>query len=39
LVDEIIEPSETRLYIARSLESMHAKRELRPEKKHGNIPL
>lgn len=39
LVDDIIEPAETRLYIARALESMHAKRELRPEKKHGNMPL
>jgi methylmalonyl-CoA carboxyltransferase large subunit len=39
LVDDIIEPSETRKYIASALESLHAKRELRPPKKHGLIPL
>ena len=39
LVDDIIEPSETRKYLAQALESLHAKRELRPQKKHGLIPL
>jgi methylmalonyl-CoA carboxyltransferase large subunit len=39
LVDEIIEPADTRKYIARALESLHGKRELRPQKKHGLIPL
>jgi len=39
LVDDIIEPSETRIYLAQALESLHAKRELRPPKKHGLIPL
>jgi methylmalonyl-CoA carboxyltransferase large subunit len=39
LVDDIIEPSETRKYLAGALESLHAKRELRPPKKHGLIPL
>jgi len=39
LVDDIIEPAETRKYLAQALESLHAKRELRPEKKHGLIPL
>jgi methylmalonyl-CoA carboxyltransferase large subunit len=39
LVDDIIEPSETRKYLASALESLHAKRELRPSKKHGLIPL
>ena len=39
LVDDIIEPSETRRYVARALESLHGKRELRPQKKHGLIPL
>jgi methylmalonyl-CoA carboxyltransferase large subunit len=39
LVDDIIEPAETRPYIARALEALHAKRELRPPKKHGLIPL
>ena len=39
LVDDIIEPAETRRYIAAALESLHTKRELRPAKKHGLIPL
>jgi methylmalonyl-CoA carboxyltransferase large subunit len=39
LVDEIIEPAETRRYVALALESLHGKRELRPQKKHGLIPL
>ena len=39
LVDEIIEPAETRRYLALALESLHGKRELRPQKKHGLIPL
>jgi methylmalonyl-CoA carboxyltransferase large subunit len=39
LVDDIIEPAETRKYLAQALEALHAKRELRPPKKHGLIPL
>ncbi len=39
LVDDIIEPSETRPYLAQALEVLKAKRELRPQKKHGLIPL
>jgi methylmalonyl-CoA carboxyltransferase large subunit len=39
LVDDIIEPAETRKYLAMALESLHTKRELRPPKKHGLIPL
>jgi methylmalonyl-CoA carboxyltransferase large subunit len=39
LVDDIIEPAETRKYIAQSLEFLNTKRELRPSKKHGLIPL
>ena len=39
LVDDIIDPAETRKYLAHALESLHAKRELRPQKKHGLIPL
>ncbi len=39
LVDEIIEPAETRKAIAQSLEYLNTKRELRPAKKHGLIPL
>lgn len=39
LVDDIIEPAETRRMLAQSLEYLHTKRELRPAKKHGLIPL
>jgi methylmalonyl-CoA carboxyltransferase large subunit len=39
LVDDIIEPAETRKYLARTLDALHTKRELRPPKKHGLIPL
>jgi methylmalonyl-CoA carboxyltransferase 12S subunit len=39
LVDDIIEPSETRRHVALSLEMLHTKRELRPPKKHGLMPL
>ena len=39
LVDSIIEPSMTRNHIAQALEYLHTKRELRPAKKHGLIPL
>ncbi len=39
LVDAIIEPSMTRHHITQALEYVHTKRELRPAKKHGLIPL
>ena len=39
LVDAVIEPAMTRQYIARALEYLHTKRELRPAKKHGLIPM
>jgi methylmalonyl-CoA carboxyltransferase large subunit len=39
LVDDVIEPSQTRRYLAEALESLHSKREFRPPKKHGLIPL
>ena len=39
LIDDVIEPSETRKYLADALEALHTKRELRPPKKHGLIPL
>ena len=38
-VDDVIEPSTTRLRIADALEMLSSKRETRPAKKHGNIPL
>jgi methylmalonyl-CoA carboxyltransferase large subunit len=39
LVDDIIEPADTRKHLAQALEYLHTKRELRPPKKHGLIPL
>jgi methylmalonyl-CoA carboxyltransferase 12S subunit len=39
LVDDVLSPAETRPYLIRALESLHGKRELRPQKKHGLIPL
>jgi methylmalonyl-CoA carboxyltransferase large subunit len=39
LVDDVIEPADTRAYVALSLEVLGSKREIRPEKKHGLIPL
>jgi len=39
LVDAVIEPSITRRHLAHALEYLHTKRELRPAKKHGLIPL
>ena len=38
-VDDIIEPEYTRRRLAQALEYLRAKRELRPPKKHGLIPL
>jgi methylmalonyl-CoA carboxyltransferase 12S subunit len=39
LVDDVIEPAQTRRFLAEALESLHSKREFRPPKKHGLIPL
>ncbi len=39
LVDSVIEPRYTRRELLRALEMTAHKREHRPEKKHGNIPL
>jgi acetyl-CoA carboxylase carboxyltransferase component len=38
-IDGVIQPSETRPRLIEALEIMCAKREMRPPKKHGNIPL
>jgi acetyl-CoA carboxylase carboxyltransferase component len=38
-VDAVIEPSETRKRIISAFDMLSGKRVLRPEKKHGNIPL
>jgi methylmalonyl-CoA carboxyltransferase large subunit len=39
LVDDIIEPAQTRGYIADALDALSAKRDWRPQKKHGLTPL
>ena len=38
-LDDVIEPSETRPVLIRYLEAVKNKREARPTRKHGNIPL
>jgi len=38
-VDAVLVPSETRPRLIAALEVMCSKRELRPPKKHGNIPM
>jgi len=38
-VDDVIEPSTTRIRLISALEMLASKRESRPSKKHGNIPL
>jgi len=38
-IDAVIMPSETRPRLIAALEAMGAKRETRPPKKHGNIPV
>ncbi len=39
MVDAVIEPKKTRAYLSVALESLRNKRDLRPQKKHGLIPL
>jgi len=39
MVDAVIEPKKTRAYLSVTLESLRNKRDLRPQKKHGLIPL
>lgn len=38
-IDDIIEPSQTRAVLANCLEILKSKREIRPQKKHGLIPM
>jgi len=38
-VDMIVEPAKSRYYLVRALEGLLGKKEARPGKKHGNIPL
>ena len=39
MVDDVIDPRETRLKLIQALEMLHNKKDDRPRKKHGNIPL
>jgi methylmalonyl-CoA carboxyltransferase large subunit len=39
LVDDVLDPADTRRALAQSLEYLATKRELRPAKKHGLVPL
>ncbi|MEM3637724.1 MAG: acyl-CoA carboxylase subunit beta [Conexivisphaerales archaeon] len=39
IIDEIIDPAQTRPKLISALESLENKSEFRPNKKHGNIPL
>jgi len=38
-VDDVIDPAETRVRLIAALEMLVSKRETRPAKKHGNIPV
>jgi len=39
MVDDVIDPRETRIKIIQALEMLRNKKDSRPAKKHGNIPL
>jgi propionyl-CoA carboxylase beta chain len=39
MIDDVIDPRETRIKLAEALEMLEHKQETRPAKKHGNIPL
>lgn len=39
MVDDVIDPRETRIKLIQALEMLRNKEEQRPHKKHGNIPL
>ncbi|PIC63311.1 methylmalonyl-CoA carboxyltransferase [Sporosarcina sp. P13] len=39
MIDDVIDPRETRIKLLQALEMMRNKQEDRPKKKHGNIPL
>ena len=38
-IDDVVQPSETRLVLSKALGALLEKEEARPAKKHGNIPL
>ena len=39
MVDDVIDPRDTRIKLVQSLEMLKNKEESRPKKKHGNIPI
>ncbi|MFA8438859.1 acyl-CoA carboxylase subunit beta [Pueribacillus sp. YX66] len=39
MVDDVIDPRETRIKLVQALDMLNNKEETRPNKKHGNIPL
>jgi propionyl-CoA carboxylase beta chain len=39
MVDDVIDPRETRIKLIQALDMLRTKKETRPVKKHGNIPL
>ncbi|MBM7646135.1 propionyl-CoA carboxylase beta chain [Scopulibacillus daqui] len=39
LIDDIIDPRETRIKLVQALDMLSGKKESRPKKKHGNMPL
>lgn len=39
MIDDVIDPRETRIKLAQGLEMLRNKQEERPHRKHGNIPL
>ncbi len=39
MVDDVIDPRETRIKLAQALKMLRNKKESRPSRKHGNIPL
>ncbi len=39
MIDDVIDPRETRIKLIQSLDMLRNKKEDRPYKKHGNIPL
>ncbi|MDO4483420.1 MAG: carboxyl transferase domain-containing protein [Clostridia bacterium] len=39
LIDDVVDPAETRKYVIAAIEMLASKRESNPPKKHGNLPL
>jgi len=39
MIDDVIDPAQTRKYVIAALEMLSSKRESNPPKKHGNLPL